>query len=43
MIVNGMEILRSDVIIAGMVAIGILGFVFDVVFRMMEERMSWEA
>jgi NitT/TauT family transport system permease protein len=36
MIVDGMEILRSDVVIVGMAAIGLLGFVFDALFRRVE-------
>jgi ABC-type nitrate/sulfonate/bicarbonate transport system permease component len=36
MIMDGMEILRSDVVIVGMAAIGLLGFAFDAVFRRVE-------
>ncbi|MDG5789383.1 ABC transporter permease [Evansella sp. AB-P1] len=39
MIINGMEILRSDIVITGMVITGILGFIFDSVFRYTEKRM----
>jgi ABC-type nitrate/sulfonate/bicarbonate transport system permease component len=37
MIVDGMEILRSDVVIVGMAVIGVLGFAFDAVFRGVED------
>jgi ABC-type nitrate/sulfonate/bicarbonate transport system permease component len=36
MIIDGMEILRSDVVIVGMAAIGVLGFLFDALFRNFE-------
>ena len=36
MIMDGMEILRSDVVIVGMAAIGLLGFAFDALFRRVE-------
>ena len=36
MIMDGMEILRSDVVIVGMAAIGVLGFLFDALFRNIE-------
>lgn len=36
MIMDGMEILRSDVVIVGMAAIGLLGFAFDAMFRRVE-------
>ena len=39
MIIDGMEILRSDVVIVGMAVIGVLGFGFDVVFRALEARL----
>jgi ABC-type nitrate/sulfonate/bicarbonate transport system permease component len=40
MIIDGMEILRSDVVIVGMAAIGVLGFLFDALFRNIEERLK---
>ena len=39
MIIDGMEILRSDVVIVGMAVIGLLGFGFDVLFRALEARL----
>jgi len=39
MIIDGMEILRSDVVIVGMAVIGVLGFGFDVLFRALEARL----
>lgn len=36
MIIDGMEILRSDVVIVGMATIGVLGFGFDLMFRGIE-------
>lgn len=40
MIVDGMEILRSDIVIVGMAVIGLLGFAFDSVFRGVEEWLG---
>ena len=40
MIMDGMEILRSDVVIVGMAAIGVLGFLFDALFRNIEEWLK---
>jgi len=40
MIIDGMEILRSDVVIVGMAAIGVLGFLFDALFRNIEEWLK---
>lgn len=40
MIIDGMEILRSDVVIVGMVVIGVLGFGFDALFRRIEARLQ---
>lgn len=40
MIIDGMEILRSDIVIAGMAVIGLLGFFFDGVFRGVEEWLK---
>ncbi len=40
MIIDGMEILRSDVVIVGMAVIGLLGFFFDTIFRGVEHWLS---
>ncbi len=40
MIIDGMEILRSDVVIVGMAVIGLLGFCFDTAFRGVEAWLS---
>lgn len=40
MIIDGMEILRSDIVIVGMAAIGLLGFFFDAIFRGIEEWLK---
>lgn len=37
------ELLRADIIVAGMVAIGIIGFCMDRGFRCLEARLVWEA
>jgi ABC-type nitrate/sulfonate/bicarbonate transport system permease component len=41
MIADGMEILRSDMVLVGMVVIGILGVLIDTVFRIILRRYSW--
>ena len=41
LIADGMEVLRSDLVLVGMVAIGILGVLIDSVFRILNERFSW--
>lgn len=41
LIANGMEILRADTVLVGMVAIGVLGVLFDSVFRYMHRRYAW--
>lgn len=41
MIADGMEILRSDMVLVGMVVIGVLGVLFDTVFRMLSNHFSW--
>lgn len=41
MIIDGMEILRSDIVITGMIAIGVLGFAFDSIFRLVERLLAW--
>jgi len=40
MIIDGMEILRSDIVIVGMAVIGLLGFFFDSIFRGVEEWLK---
>jgi ABC-type nitrate/sulfonate/bicarbonate transport system permease component len=41
LIADGMEVLRSDLVLVGMVAIGILGVLIDAVFRTVNDRFSW--
>ncbi len=41
MIADGMEILRSDMVLVGMVVIGILGVLIDTVFRIILRHYSW--
>lgn len=41
LIANGMDILRADQVLVGMVAIGILGFLFDTFFRFLTSRVAW--
>ena len=41
LISNGMEVLRSDFVLVGMVTIGILGVLFDAVFRWVDRRYNW--
>jgi ABC-type nitrate/sulfonate/bicarbonate transport system permease component len=36
-----MEILRSDLVLVGMVTIGILGVLIDAVFRVINRRFTW--
>jgi len=43
LIADGMEVLRSDLVLVGMVAIGILGVLIDAVFRTINNRFSWGA
>lgn len=43
LIANGMEILRADKVLVGMVMIGILGVAFDTVFRFVQRRFSYGA
>ncbi len=40
LIANGMDILRADEVIAGMVVIGILGLLFDTFFRYLQRRFG---
>lgn len=41
LISNGMEVLRSDFVLVGMVTIGALGVLFDALFRWMDRRYNW--
>ncbi len=41
LISNGMEVLRSDLVLVGMVTIGVLGVLFDAVFRWLDHRCNW--
>ena len=41
LISNGMEVLRSDFVLVGMVTIGTLGVLFDAVFRWVDRRYNW--
>lgn len=43
LISNGMEILRADRVLVGMIVIGVLGVAFDSLFRMVQRRISWGA
>lgn len=43
LIANGMEILRADQVLVGMVVIGILGVCFDAFFRLVNNRLAWNA
>ncbi len=43
LIANGMDILRADLVLVGMVAIGILGFLFDAFFRYLQRRFARHA
>lgn len=41
LIADGMEILRSDLVLVGMVAIGFLGVLIDAFFRLAHRRFAW--
>lgn len=41
LISDGMEILRSDLVLAGMVVIGVLGVLIDSIFQAIGRRISW--
>lgn len=41
LIADGMEILRSDMVLVGMVVIGILGVLIDSIFRIVIRHYSW--
>lgn len=43
LISNGMEILRADRVLVGMIIIGVLGVCFDLFFRFVQRRISWGA
>ena len=43
LIANGMEILRADTVLVGMAVIGILGVLFDIFFRFLQQRYAWSA
>ena len=43
LISNGMEILRADRVLVGMIVISILGVCFDIFFRFVQRRISWGA
>ena len=40
-VICGMEVLRSDLVLVGMVTIGVLGVLFDAVFRWFDRRYNW--
>jgi ABC-type nitrate/sulfonate/bicarbonate transport system permease component len=40
LIANGMDILRADEVVAGMIVIGILGFLFDTFFRTLQRHFG---
>ena len=41
LISDGMEILRSDLVLAGMVVIGVLGVLIDSIFRLIGKKVNW--
>jgi len=41
LIANGMDVLRADEVLVGMIAIGILGFLFDTFFRYLQSRFGY--
>ncbi|MDA0996641.1 MAG: ABC transporter permease [Proteobacteria bacterium] len=41
LIADGMEILRSDLVLVGMITIGILGVLIDAAFRILNNRFAW--
>lgn len=43
LIADGMEILRSDLVLVGMAVIGVLGVAFDTTFRFLHRRYGWVA
>ncbi|MFK7966975.1 MAG: ABC transporter permease [Burkholderiaceae bacterium] len=43
LIANGMEILRADQVLVGMIVIGVLGVCFDAFFRSLNKRFEWQS
>lgn len=43
LIADGMEILRSDLVLVGMICIGVLGVLIDSFFRLLASRYDWGA
>ncbi len=43
LIANGMEILRADHVLVGMIMIGLLGVCFDAFFRFINRYLTWQA
>lgn len=43
LIANGMDILRADQVLVGMIAIGVLGFLFDTFFRYLQAQYGRKA
>jgi ABC-type nitrate/sulfonate/bicarbonate transport system permease component len=43
LIANGMDILRADQVLVGMIVIGLLGFLFDTFFRYLQRRYARES
>jgi len=41
LIANGMDVLRADEVLVGMVVIGILGVAFDSLLRSIQRRFAW--
>lgn len=41
LIANGMDVLRADKVLVGMIVIGVLGFVFDTLFRYLQGRFGY--
>ncbi|MGH7659821.1 MAG: ABC transporter permease [Vulcanimicrobiaceae bacterium] len=42
LIANGMDVLRADEVLVGMIVIGILGVLFDAFFRFLHAKYSWD-
>jgi ABC-type nitrate/sulfonate/bicarbonate transport system permease component len=41
LIANGMDVLRADEVLVGMIVIGLLGFLFDTFFRYLQSRFGY--
>ena len=41
LIADGMEILRSDLVMVGMAVIGVLGVLIDSIFRLISKHYDW--